>query len=598
MKWFIFLTAGLAMAVSAGAEPRHGISMHGEPKHDEQFSSVDYVNRDAPKGGVVVFAVQGGFDSLNPFIVKGSIASGVRDYVFESLMTRSQDEAFSLYGLIAESVDVPEDRGSATFMLRAEARFSDGKPVTPDDVIFSHAVLRDHGRPNHRDYYSKVRSVEKVGERGVKFTFDTGGDREMPLIIGLMPILPAHAFAADTFEITTLAPLIGSGPYVFSKIDPGKSVAYTRNPDYWGRDLPINRGQYNFDSIRYDYYRDSNAMFEAFKRGLYDINVEQDPSRWAQDYDFPAVRDGRVKLARFDTGAPAGMTALVFNTRRPVFADARVREALSLLLDFEWINKNLYHGLTARTDSYFARSELSSAGRPADQRERDLLAAFPGAVKPEILAGQGGGQIEGGEGYSRAALRIALSLLKQAGYETRDGKLRNAAGEPLAFEMLAVTREQERLFLTYKSALERAGVTVAIRQIDSAQFQRRKQQFDFDMIQNTWAASLSPGNEQSFRWSRSAAEKEGSFNYAGVRSEATDAMIAAILAAESREDFVSAVRALDRTLLSGHYVLPLFHLPQQWVAHWSHLRHPEKPTLYGFHIDTWWRDGASNASTQ
>ncbi len=596
MKWFIFLAVVLAMIQPAVAEPRHGISMHGEPKHDEQFSAVEYVNADAPKGGNVVFAVQGSFDSLNPFIIKGAVASGVREYVFESLMARSQDEAFSLYGLIAESIDVPEDRSSATFTLREQARFSDGKPITVEDVVFSHAVLRDHGRPNHRDYYSKVRSVEKVGERGVKFTFATSCDREMPLIIGLMPILPAHRFAADTFEITTLDPLLGSGPYVFSKIDPGKSITYTRNPDYWGRDLPINRGQYNFDSIRYDYYRDSNAMFEAFKRGLYDVNSEQDPSRWAQDYGFPAVTEGRVKLARFDSGAPAGMTALVFNTRRPVFADARVREALSLLFDFEWINKNLYYGLTARTDSYFARSELSSAGRPADPRERELLAAFPGAIKPEFLEGQGAAPIASGDGYARAALRKALGLLKQAGYETRDGKLRNAAGEPLSFEMLAVTREQERLFLTYKNALDRAGVTVAIRQIDSAQFQRRKQQFDYDMIQNTWAASLSPGNEQSFRWSSAAADKEGSFNYAGVKNEAVDAMIAAILAAKEREDFVSAVRALDRALLSGHYVLPLFYVPQQWVAHWSHLRYPEKPTLYGFRIDTWWRDDAANAS--
>lgn len=597
MKWLIFLTLALMASHSALAEPRHGVAMHGEPKHDEQFSAVDYVNRDAPKGGAVVYAVQGAFDSLNPFIVHGNVASGVRDYVFESLMTRSHDEAFSLYGLIAESIETPEDRSFATFVLRAEARFSDGKPVTADDVIFSHSLLRDHGRPNHRDYYSKVRSVEKVGERGVKFTFDGGGDREMPLIIGLMPILPRHAFAADTFEETTLAPLTGSGPYIFSKIDPGKSVIYTRNPDYWGRDLPINRGYYNFDSIRYDYYRDSNAMFEAFKRGLYDINAEQDASRWSQDYNFPAVRDGRIALARFDTGAPAGMTALVFNTRRPIFADVRVREALSLLLDFDWINKNLYYGLTARTDSYFARSELSSAGREADAKERELLAPFAGSISADIMTVRKSTSPVG-DGYTRAALRQALDLFKQAGYETRDSKLRNAAGEPFAFEMLAVTREQERLFLTYKSAVERAGISVTIRQVDSAQFQRRKQQFDFDIIQNTWAASLSPGNEQSFRWSSAAADKEGSFNYAGVKSPAVDAMIAAMLAAKDREGFISAVRALDRTLLAGHYVLPLFHLPQQWVAHWKYLRYPEKPTLYGFRVDTWWRDDSADTASQ
>jgi peptide/nickel transport system substrate-binding protein len=588
MRTLVFLFTA-ALCATAYAEPRHGVAMHGEPKHDAQFSTVDYVKRNAPKGGGVTFGVQGSFDSLNPFIIKGAVASGVREYVFESLMARSQDEAFSLYGLLAESIDTPADRSSATFILRPEARFSDGRSVTTDDVIFSHAVLRDKGRPNHRDYYSKVSAVEKVGERGVKFTFKSAGDREMPLIMGLMPVLPSHLFSAETFEATTLSSLVGSGPYVFDKIEPGKSVVYKRNPDYWGRDLPINRGLYNFDEIRYEYYRDASSMFEAFKRGLIDISAEQDPGRWATAYDFPAVKDGRVALKTFATGAPAGLSGLVFNTRRSVFADIRVRQALALLFDADWINKNLFHGLYARTDSYFARSELSSTGRAADARERTLLGAFPGAVSADILEGKTAPP----PAEARAALRQALALFRQAGYETKDGLLRNAAtGEPLSFEMLAATREQERLFLTYKNALERAGVTVVIRQVDSAQMQRRRQQFDFDMIQNSWGASLSPGNEQSFRWSKVAADQEGSFNYAGVKNDAVDAMIAAVLAATSREDFVSAVRALDRVLLSGRYVIPLFHLQEQWVAHWTHLRHPEKPSLYGYRVDTWWRENA------
>ncbi|MDX2263864.1 MAG: extracellular solute-binding protein [Hyphomicrobiales bacterium] len=555
----------LAAAYPLHAAPRHGVAMHGEPKHGPDFAMREYVNPQAPKGGAIVFARQGSFDNLNPFIPKGEAVSGVRDYVFESLMARAQDEPFSLYGLLAESIETPDDRSSATFVLRAEARFSDGKPVTPEDVIFSHALLREQGRPNHREYYSKVSAVERVGERGVKFTFNAA-DWEMPLIMGLMPVLPRHLFSAETFGETTLSPLVGSGPYRIAKVDPGKAIVYERDKTYWGRDLPINRGLYNFDEIRYDYYRDSSTMFEAFKRGLFHVNAEQDPSRWAKDYDFPAVRDGRVRLATFETRTPAPMTALVFNTRRPIFADIRVREALSGLLDHDWINKNLYFGLLRRTESFFDGSHL---------------AAPPEARPPSWPTGD-----------ERAALRRALALLKEAGYENRGGRLVNAAtGEPFAFEMLAVTREQERLFLTYKSALERAGVSVAIRQIDSAQMQRRRQQFDFDMIQNTWASSLSPGNEQSFRWSSAAADAEGSFNYAGVKDRAVDAAIAAMLAAREAEPFAAAVRKLDEALLRGRYVIPLFHAPSQWIAHWAHLKHPPQPTLSGARIDAWWREG-------
>ncbi len=574
---------------ASAAEPVHGIAMHGAVKHGPALDTLAYVNPNAPKGGAVVFGVQGSFDSLNPLIVKGVSAAGMRSYVFESLMARALDEPFSIYGLLAESVEMPEDRSSVTFTLRPEAKFSDGMPVTPADVIFSFELLRDKGRPNHRSYYKKVVSAQTVGERGVKFVFDASGDREMPLIMGLMPVLPRHATQAERFEETTLAPMIGSGPYVIETVSPGSSIQYRRNPDYWGWHVPINRGLYNFDTLRYDYYRDANSMFEAFKKGLFHIHNETEPSRWATGYDFPAVRDGRVVLKSFDLGVPAGMTGLVFNTRRKIFADVRVREALAMLFDFEWINRTFYHGLYTRTDSYFARSALSSAGRPADARERDLLAPFPGAVSEDILEGRYRLPSGDGDGYNRSLLRQALARLREAGYETRGGRLVNAStGEPFAFEMLAITREQERLFLTYAKALERAGIAVRITTADSAQYQRRKQQFDFDMIQHFWPASLSPGNEQSFRWSSKAADEEGSFNYAGVKSAAVDAMIAALLAAKDEADFTSAVRALDRVLLSGHYVVPLFHLPKQWVAHWTHLRHPDTATLYGYTVDAWW----------
>ncbi|MGE0611223.1 MAG: extracellular solute-binding protein [Hyphomicrobiales bacterium] len=540
----------------------------------------------------MVLPVLGSFDSLNPLIVKGSAASGIREHVYESLMARAFDEPFSLYGLLAESVETPEDRSWVAFTLNPQARFSDGHPVTAGDVVFSHALLRDHGRPNHRFYYAKVTKVETIGERTVRFTFDSGGDREMPLIMGLMPVLPRHLVTPESFDRTGFAPPVGSGPYTVAEVKPGASIAYRRNPDYWGRNLPVNAGHYNFDEIRYDYYRDGTSMFEAFKKGLFDIRIEDDPARWKLGYDFPARREGKVVLEEMALGVPAGMSALVFNTRKPPFDDVRVRRALALLFDFEWINANLYHGLYARTRSYFDRSFLSSFGTPADARERELLAPYRDAARADVMEG-GNAFLAMGETDSRARLRRALALLKQAGYELRAGKLVAAGGEPFGFELLAATKGQERLFLTFARALARAGIDARVRLVDSAQYQRRRQIFDFDMIQAFWPASLSPGNEQSFRWSAQAAAAEGSFNFAGVKNPAVDAMIAAVLAAKEKEDFVSAVRALDRVLLSGDYVIPLFHLPAQWLARRERLRHPDADSLYGFLLDVWWEADAA-----
>jgi peptide/nickel transport system substrate-binding protein len=583
------MLAGLTAIANASAEPRHGIAMHGEPKYAAGFTAFDYANPDAPQGGRLTRAAQGSFDSLNPLIVMGQSAPGMRQYVYESLMARAQDEPFSLYGLLAESIETPPDRSWVAFTVREEARFSDGEPVTVDDVIFSHALLRDRGRPNHQFYYSKVAKVEKTGPRTVRFTFGEGGDREMPLIMGLMPVLPEHAIDPETFEETTLEPPVGSGPYVVSEVEPGSRIAFKRDPDYWGRDLPLNAGHYNFDEIRYDFYRDGNAMFEAFKKGAALFTTESDPGQWAREYEFPAVREGEVLRKEFDLALPAGMNALAFNTRRAVFRDQRVRRALIMLFDFEWMNANLFHGLYERSQSYFARSELSAHGKPADARERELLAPFPDAVDPAIMDGSYALPQSDGSGRNRKQLRAALRLLREAGYELQGGTLVNTrTGEPMRFEILAATREQERLLLTYARALKRAGIEASVRFVDSAQYQRRKQTYDFDMIQNRWAASLSPGNEQTFRWSSKAAEREGTFNYAGVQNEAVDAMIEALLAAKSRENFASAVRALDRVLMSGHYVIPLFHLPKLWVAHWRQLEHPDAAPLGGVQIDTWW----------
>lgn len=565
--------------------------MHGEPREPSDFAHFSYTNPDAPKGGRARFAKQDTFDSLNPFIVKGVSADAVREYVYETLMARAYDEPFTLYGLIAETVETPPDRSWVEFTLNPKAKFSDGTPITVDDVIFSHAVLMERGRPNHRSYYKKVAKVEKTGERSVRFTFDDSGDREMPLIMGLMPILPSHALTPESFEQTTLDPPLGSGPYVVESVDPGKTITYKRDPDYWGRDLPVNRGRYNFDEIRVDYFRDASSMFEAFKSGLVDLREELSPNLWAQGYEFPAVRQGKVVTEELPIETPAGMSALVFNTRRPVFADPRVRQALIRLFDYTWINRTLYHDLFAYSQSYFPRSELSSHGRPADETERTLLAPFPDAVKPEIMDGTFSFAAGEGAGQNREGRIAALKLLNEAGYVLRNGTLVNEkTGEPFTFEILARTRSQERLLLTYADALKRIGIHVSIRQVDSAQYERRKQTFDFDMIPNYWGASLSPGNEQSFRWGSKAAQTPGSFNLAGVENEAVDAMIVAMLEAETREDFVSAVRALDRVLLSGDYVVPLFYLPDQWVAHWTKLNRPGETPLYGYQIDTWWSD--------
>ena len=562
--------------------------MHGDPAEPADFAHFPYANRDAPTGGRLVLAKRGSFDSLNPLIVRGESAEGVRDYVYESLMARANDEPFTLYGLIAENVDTPEDRSSVEFTLNPAAKFSDGTPITVDDVIFSFELLRDHGRPNHRSYYQKVTRVERTGDRKVKFTFDGSGDREMPLIMGLMPVLPRHLTNPETFEKTSLVPPIGSGPYVVGEVKPGASFTLKRNPNYWGAKLPVNRGLYNFDEIRFDYYRDVGSLFEAFKAGAIDAEPEDDPTRWSEGYDIPAVRDGRIIKEEFPVAVPAGMSALVFNTRRQLFADQRVRQALIRLFDFEWINRTLYHGQYARTQSYFARSDLSSHGRPADERERRLLAPYANEVKPAVMDGTFAFPVSDGSGENREGRKEALALLEQAGYRLEGGKLRDKSGQPVAFEILATTRAEERLLLTYARALQDIGINAQIRQVDSAQLQRRKLNYDFDMIQYDWPVSLSPGNEQAFRWGSDAAVTEGTFNYAGVKSAGVDAMIKTLLEAKDSDGFNAAVRALDRLLLSGDYVVPLFYLPKQWLAYWNKLQRPPDTPLYGYQIDTWW----------
>ena len=570
-------------------EPAHGIAMHGELKHGPDFKHFSYVNPDAPKGGRLNLSVLGSFDSLNPLIVRGTSGQNVRGYVYESLMSRAFDEAFSLYGLIAETVETPDDRRWVQFKLRSEAKFSDGKQITPEDVIFSQELLRNQGRPNHRFYYSKVIRSEIIGTDSVRFTFVDDGDREMPLIMGLMPILPKHVFASKKFDQTSLEPPVGSGPYIITNVDPGASLTYQRNKNYWGAKLVVNRGRYNFDEIQYTYFRDANTLFEAFKKGLIDVRSESDPGKWAEAYNFPAVTAKKVKLKEIELQTPAGMASLVFNTRRAQFSDIRVRRALTQMFDFEWVNKTFYHGLYTRTHSYFERSELSSFAKPADKIEEQILNPYKDKIDPEIWQGTYKLPVTDGSGRIRTNRRIALRLLKEAGFVLKNGTLVNSKNnQPFEFELLIASRGQERLLLSFSRNLKTIGINARLRQVDSAQYQQRKTTFDYDMIQNSWGASLSPGNEQNFRWSQKSATSEGSFNYPGVRNIAVDKSIEAVLAARSRPDFISSVRALDRVLRSGFYVIPLFHLSKQWVAYWEHLRQPADHSIYGYRVDSWW----------
>ncbi len=580
-----------ALRQAHAAEARHAIAMHGEPALPEGFTRLPYADPAAPKGGRLVQGVLGTFDSLNPLIVKGIAPPSIRGYVIESLMARGYDEPFTLYGLIARAIETDAQRSYVTFHLDPAAKFSDGKPVTAEDIIFSWQLLRDKGRPNHRTYYAKVAKAEALGEQAVRFDLSGSDDRELALILGLMPVLAKHAVKPETFEETSFQAPLGTGPYIVGEVDPGKSVTLKRNPDYWGRDLAINRGLWNFDEVRFDYYREANTHLEAFKRGLYDLRNEHDPGRWQTAYDFAAVRDGRVLKEALPTGVPKASSYFVFNTRRAVFSDIRVREAISLLFDFQWINHSYFFDLYQRSASYFDGSELSSHGRPADQREKALLAPFAEAVRADVLDGTWSPPVSDGSGRDRVTLKRALDLFAAAGYELRGTALvERKSGRPLTFEILVTARDEERLALLFSQSLKRAGIAARVRLVDAVQFEGRRLTYDFDMIQNRWDQSLSPGNEQAFYWGSAAADQPGTRNYMGVKSPAVDAMIAALLKAEDRGDFVAAVRALDRVLISGFYVIPLFYLPAQWVARWTTVGRPATTSLYGYLPETWWRE--------
>ena len=585
----VALGLSLLIAPTAHAQaPMHAIAMHGSPKYPDGFARFDYVNPDAPKGGVLRMTPVGTFDTLNPYSLVGVAGAGISSFVFERLLARSRDEPFTLYGLLAERVEVPPDRSWITFHLDPRARFHTGEPVTVDDVIFSWKLLRDHGRANQRSFYARVERCEQVGPLAVRMTFAQPSDSEMPLIMGLMTVLPRSVYERVDFSKTGMMAPVGSGPYRFASVEPGRSVVLERDPDYWGRDLPVNRGRFNFDIIRYDYYRDEATAFEAFKAGESSVRVEGDAGRWADGYDFPAYRSGQVERAEIAHGRPSGMYAIAMNTRRSPLDQRPVREALIHALDFEWINRTLLHGAYTRTRSHFDNSELAATGPPGP-RERALLGPFLDEIPPDDLANGYRPPRSDGNGGNRANLRQALMLLRGAGFGVEDGALRHAGdGRAVEFELLLANPRLERLAGVYADSLQRLGITLRIRTVDRAQYQRRLSEYDFDLVFNFWYNSLSPGNEQEHFWGSAAAGRPGSRNYPAVRSAGVDAMIRHLTEAREREEFVAAARALDRLLLAGRYVVPLYHQRVDRVAWQKGFRRPAVTPLYGVTLDTWW----------
>ncbi|RYB02917.1 ABC transporter substrate-binding protein [Lichenibacterium ramalinae] len=590
----VLAAASLACAAPGGARAAPAIAMHGAPALPEGFAHFPYADPAAPKGGRLRLCLLGTFDSLNPFNLKaGSTAQGLNTMVFESLMARSQDEPFTLYGLIASGMDTDEARSFATFHLDPAARFSDGTPITADDVRFTFDLLKAKGRPQQRQAFAEVKGVSTPDPRTVRFDLAGIGDRELPLFLGLMPVLPRHGVDAAHFDESTLKPPLASGPYRVAAVEPGTRLVLERNPAYWGADLPSRRGMFNFDRVDIDYYRDANSLFEVFKAGLCDFRIETDPARWLTGYDVPIIRDGRDVKEAVPLRLPKGMEGFAFNTRRPLFADVRVREALGAMFDFGWVNRNLYGGLYRRTPSFFAESPLASTGRPADADEAAILAPYPGAVRPDMLDGSWLPPAGDASGRDRAEARRALALLASAGDRLDGTVMRQADGTPFRFEIMVVDRRQERLALAFSDSLRDIGIEAVVRLVDEVQYQRRRQGFDFDMMLGQWTASPSPGAEQRSRWTSAAAAQPASFNLPGARSPAIDAAVTAILEAKTQDGFTAAVRTLDRLLLSGFYIVPLFHTEDQWIAYASRLGRPATVPLFGFNnvtpIELWWQ---------
>jgi microcin C transport system substrate-binding protein len=594
----LFALLALAPAQGAASEPKvtvsHGLTLLDALKYPAGFKQLDYVNPAAPKGGAVRLYAIGSYDSFNGFIIKGDAADGL-GLVTETLMTTTPDEASSEYGLIAETVEVPENLSFVVFNLRREARFADGRPVTADDVVFSFETLKEKGAPFFRFYYANIARAETLGPHRVKFHFTGPPNRELPQITGQLPVLPKHHWERREFDATTLEPPLGSGPYRIARFEPGRYIEYERVPDYWGKDLPIRRGRFNFDRVRYDYYRDQTVALEAFKAQEYDYRAENSAKDWAVGYDFPAMRQGLAKKEAVRTADPTGMQAFAFNLRRDKFRDRRVRWALAHAFDFEWANANLFYGQYTRTKSYFSNSELA-AREPPSPAELALLEPFRGKVPDEAFDKVYEPPRSDGTGHNRDNLRTAVQLLRAAGWTVKDNRLIDPkTGQPLEIEFLLNSPAFERIVAPFIESLKRLGVHGRIRTVDPSQYINRVREFDFDVIVQNFPQSESPGNEQREFWSSAAAARPGSRNVIGIRDEAIDALIEKIVEAHDRKSLVVATRALDRVLLWNHFVIPQWHVQSERIAYWDKFGRPRGHPKYGPDLYSWWIEPTKDA---
>lgn len=586
-SFLLFSTATLANDVS----PAHGIAMHGKLKYPPDFTHLEYTNPAAPKGGELRLAANGTFDSTNPFIIKGIAAPGINGLVYQTLMQNTDDEAFSEYGLIAETIETPDDRSWAAFNLRKGAKWSDGTDITADDVVWTFKTLVDKGHPSYRAYYSNVKDVVAESKTRVKFIFNTANNRELPLIVGQMPVLPRHFWDGKDFATSSLDLPMGSGPYKVASMDTGRRITFERIKNWWGEDLPLNKGRYNFDTIIYDLYRDETVLVQALFSGNYDVRQENIAKSWHTAYDQPPVRAGLIKKEEIHHEIPAGMQGFVFNIRKDIFSDIRVRKALGYAFDFEWSNKKFAFDTYKRTASYFANSELASSGLPQG-RELDILEKFKGQVPEEVFTKEFKNPSTSGSGQDmRDHLSKARTLLKEAGWVINKDGLLEKNGRVFSFEVLLNSATFERWIHPFIANLKKLGITATVRTVDTAQYKNRTDSFDFDMMVEVFGQSLSPGNEQRDYWTSEKADIKGSRNVIGIKNPAVDALVEMVVSAPDRDELIYRTRALDRVLLWNYYVIPNWHLDYFRVASWDKFGRPAVSPKYGLDIvDTWWYD--------
>lgn len=591
MKYSLLMLLGLAFSLHAS--PQYGISKYGELKYPANFSHFDYANPQAPKGGELRQEAIGTFDNFNPFILKGNSAEGL-GLLFDTLMQSSADEPFSKYGLLAESIEILDNGASVRFVLRPEAKFSDGSQVTAEDVVESFKLLTEKGHLHYRLYYADVVKVWAENPQQVRFQLRDGQNSELPLILGELPVMSKAYWAKADFSKTTLQAPVGSGPYQIAQFEVGRYIRYQRREDYWAKDLPVNRGRFNFDSIKYEYFRDQQVALEAFKAGQYDYREERKASDWAQAYDFPAVKNGQIKKEELAHKKPTGMQAFVFNMRKPLFADIRVRQALNLAFDFEWLNRSFFFGAYSRSLSFFSNSDMASQGLPSAD-ELKLLEPFKAELPAELFSQAFSLPVSDGSGNIRNQLRQASSLLDAAGWHIQGAKRVNAQGQAFKFEILLLQPAFERVALAYAANLKKLGIEVSVRTVDMTQYKQRTDQFDFDMIVDGWGQSLSPGNEQRQYWGSQAANTPGSQNTAGFNSKVIDSLIESLIRADSRAALIAASRALDRVLLFQYALIPNWHIRSDRVVYWDKFERPALLPDTGVDPLWWWAKPAKAA---